>query len=222
MATWIAAIADNVKNPIAAIGAVLDRTESCLDDPRVVERSLAQIRKRLASLNEYVSELSDFARPAVVRLSPATVSALVEDAVAAASLPAACSVEVDVAIDFGLFVDTAKLALVLKALLRNGYEAVDPTRAPRLKVSARATNGKEASISVEDNGPGLPMHDVETALEPFSTTKEAGTGLGLAIARKYVEAHGGHLTFDRSETLGGCRVVLTLPSVTRLAEDRKS
>src|SRR5262245_48627112 len=76
MAAWIAAIADNVKNPIAGIGAALTIAEQQLDrrrtegqwDPATVDRSLALIRTRLSSLSEYVTELVDFAKPTALAL----------------------------------------------------------------------------------------------------------------------------------------------------------
>ena len=72
--------------------------------------------------------------------------------------------------------------------------------------------------SVEDDGPGIPEDQRETALRPFSRLDEArnqdkggGVGLGLAIALDIARAHGGALTLERSETLGGLRAVLRIP-----------
>ncbi|MDF2231081.1 ATP-binding protein [Albimonas sp. CAU 1670] len=72
--------------------------------------------------------------------------------------------------------------------------------------------------SVEDDGPGIPEDKRETALRPFSRLDESrnqneggGVGLGLAIALDIARAHGGALTLESSETLGGLRVVLRIP-----------
>lgn len=69
-------------------------------------------------------------------------------------------------------------------------------------------------ISVEDNGPGVPVDLREQIFEPFFTTKEAGrgTGLGLSIARRIVEDHGGELALEsRADGSHGARFVLRLP-----------
>lgn len=211
MATWVAAIADNVKNPIAAIGAVLDRAESHLGDPQIVRASIEQARQRLVDLNEYVSELAEFARPAAIQQSLTDVKTLVANAVRGAALPESCTVDIEIASGLRLFVDKKKTEIVVKALLRNGLEAVDAAQAPFLRIEAKATPGGGVSLAVEDNGRGLPEQDAALAFEPFFTTKEAGTGLGLAVARKYVEAHGGTISIDRSPKLGGCRVQLAFP-----------
>jgi signal transduction histidine kinase len=61
------------------------------------------------------------------------------------------------------------------------------------------------AISVEDDGPGLPVTP-EQALDPFYTTKEGKrTGLGLSLFRQQVELAGGGVELGRSE-LGGLAV----------------
>lgn len=62
------------------------------------------------------------------------------------------------------------------------------------------------TISVEDDGPGLPVTPDE-ALDPFFTTKKGKkTGLGLSLFRQAAEAAGGGLSVSRSEDLGGVAV----------------
>jgi C4-dicarboxylate-specific signal transduction histidine kinase len=217
MATWVAAIADNVKNPIAAVGAVLDVVERHRHDPERVGHAIAQIRARLAQLDEYVSELAGFARPTALTLRTVPAAELLQAALAAAALPPSARVEVRVAPGLMLRVDEAKLSIALKAIVRNGFESVVAARTPHLIVAAESAE-RGVTITVDDNGAGLSGTAERHATEPFFTTKEAGTGLGLAIAKKYVVAHGGDLALDRSEALGGCRVTLTLPKTAALQE----
>jgi signal transduction histidine kinase len=67
-------------------------------------------------------------------------------------------------------------------------------------------------LLVEDDGPGVPDHEIETVLARggrLDATKP-GTGLGLAIVGDLVETYGGSLVLSRSP-LGGLRVELQLP-----------
>ncbi|HSR99147.1 MAG TPA: ATP-binding protein [Kofleriaceae bacterium] len=68
------------------------------------------------------------------------------------------------------------------------------------------------TITVDDQGKGVPDANRATIFEPYVTTKATGTGLGLAIARKIVIEHGGDLVLapDRAPT-GGARFVVSLP-----------
>jgi len=62
-------------------------------------------------------------------------------------------------------------------------------------------------ISIEDNGPGLDATAMSRITEPFYTTKSNGTGLGLSVVQSVIAAHGGSLSFEKSQ-LGGLRVIM--------------
>jgi hypothetical protein len=65
-------------------------------------------------------------------------------------------------------------------------------------------------LSVEDDGPGLPV-SAETATDPFFTTKEGKkTGLGLSLLKFRAEQSGGRFRLARS-ALGGLEVRAELP-----------
>ncbi|MCS5491319.1 ATP-binding protein [Algoriphagus limi] len=67
------------------------------------------------------------------------------------------------------------------------------------KLSICTKSGKDhISISIEDNGPGIPKEIKDKVLQPFFTTKKGtqGTGLGLSITNDIVKAHGGELAIE--------------------------
>jgi two-component system, OmpR family, osmolarity sensor histidine kinase EnvZ len=73
-------------------------------------------------------------------------------------------------------------------------------------------------VIVEDDGPGIAPTLREQALKPFVRLDAArnqndgsGVGLGLSIAHDIARRHGGSLTLDKSDLLGGLKVVLNLP-----------
>ncbi|MBV8633753.1 MAG: DUF4118 domain-containing protein, partial [Burkholderiaceae bacterium] len=74
--------------------------------------------------------------------------------------------------------------------------------------------GNFASISVFDNGPGLPVGREESLFEKFTRGEKesstTGVGLGLAICRAIVEAHGGLIRAGKSPE-GGAAFIFTLP-----------
>ncbi len=73
-----------------------------------------------------------------------------------------------------------------------------------------------ASISVRDQGPGIPVAEHDRLFKDFSllstqpTGGEKCTGLGLMICRKIVEAHGGNIEAI-NQSGGGCVFSFTLP-----------
>jgi len=95
------------------------------------------------------------------------------------------------------------LSLYLLEVIENSVRAGATTVATTI-VADRAAD--QLSITVEDDGPGLPV-SVDQALDPFFTTKPGKrTGLGLSLFRQAAEAAGGGLSVARSDALGGLTV----------------
>lgn len=80
-------------------------------------------------------------------------------------------------------------------------------------VAAEAGPGR-MSVTVEDNGPGLPAEDRDKVLQRGARLDESapGSGLGLSIVDELARAYGGQVRLAAS-TLGGLRVDLDLPRV---------
>jgi signal transduction histidine kinase len=81
----------------------------------------------------------------------------------------------------------------------------------RVIVSAASHDGV-CTLTVEDNGPGIPVALREKILQPFFTTKSQGTGLGLAIVARRVAEFGGKMDWESPVRDGhGTRFEVTLP-----------
>ena len=71
-------------------------------------------------------------------------------------------------------------------------------------------------VTVDDDGPGIPLHLREDVFKPFlrlddaRNQDEGGTGLGLAIARDIARSHGGEISLSDSP-LGGLRAAVRVP-----------
>ena len=80
----------------------------------------------------------------------------------------------------------------------------------------RVRDGAMLTISVCDQGPGIPAEELERVFEPFYRLESSrnrdtgGTGLGLSIARDVAQTHGGTLVL-RNRPQGGLEALLTLP-----------
>jgi signal transduction histidine kinase len=74
-------------------------------------------------------------------------------------------------------------------------------------------------LTVDDDGPGIPIPDRERVFERFTrldegrARRDGGAGLGLAVARSIVIRHRGHVWVEDSP-LGGARFLVELPAAT--------
>jgi signal transduction histidine kinase len=79
------------------------------------------------------------------------------------------------------------------------------------------------TLSVADEGPGIPAAERERVSTPFYRGDPAriadgarAVGLGLTLARRVAEVHGGNIAVEAASTIGGdergCRVVISLPA----------
>ena len=77
--------------------------------------------------------------------------------------------------------------------------------------------GGMLTVTIDDDGPGIPPEKREHVFKPFVRLDEArnldasGTGLGLSIARDIARGHGGDITLEKSP-LGGLRAVIKVPA----------
>ena len=114
-----------------------------------------------------------------------------------------------------------EIGRVLLNLMDNAFDAVRARElaeqdgyAPRVRVATRRTPDG-ATITIADNGTGIPDEFRERIFEPFFTTKPSGegTGLGLSLAYDIVTAgHGGKMEVETVDG-EGTTFTLELPSV---------
>jgi signal transduction histidine kinase len=85
----------------------------------------------------------------------------------------------------------------------------------RARVRVTAAEG-QATVEVDDDGPGLSNADLERVFEPFyrversRSRRTGGVGLGLSVVRAIVLAHGGTVDLE-SRPEGGLRARVTVP-----------
>ncbi len=89
--------------------------------------------------------------------------------------------------------------------IKNSQANYKPTVIVRTASWNPPSGGRGASISVIDNGPGIPDSIKDKIFQPFFTTKPTGqgTGLGLSLSYDIVKAHSGELKVDAKPAHAG-------------------
>jgi two-component system sensor histidine kinase KdpD len=107
--------------------------------------------------------------------------------------------------------DAVLIERVLVNLLENESKYTPPGSTVTLSAEAIADR---LSVSVADDGPGLPVGREEAVFQKFTRgereSSTPGVGLGLAICRAIIEAHQGKITAAQRPG-GGATFTFTLP-----------
>jgi two-component system sensor histidine kinase ChvG len=114
-----------------------------------------------------------------------------------------------------------RLGQVLTNLIENARSFVPEGKGRILITLTRAP--RHVVITIDDNGPGIRVEDIDRIFERFYTDRPSSeafgqnSGLGLSISRQIVEAHGGRLTAEniagaKPGEFAGARFVVTLPA----------
>ncbi len=108
--------------------------------------------------------------------------------------------------------DDGQLRQVLLALLMNALDATPEGGHIEVSTAGRPKGG--VTLTVKDDGAGIPPEVRDKIFNPFFTTKPfgQGTGLGLAICHGIVTSHGGSIDVE-SHPGKGTRVTVGLPAV---------
>jgi two-component system sensor histidine kinase/response regulator len=113
-----------------------------------------------------------------------------------------------------VFADNEMLKTVLRNLVSNAIKFTHNGGA--INVYAKQNN-ENVTISVSDNGVGIPqenllkLFDISQVLTTKGTAEETGTGLGLLLCKEFVERHGGKIWVE-SEAGKGSDFIFTLPN----------
>ena len=73
------------------------------------------------------------------------------------------------------------------------------------------------SISIEDDGPGVPVSEYKNIFKPFyrldksRNLNKSGVGLGMSIAEDIIRSHGGNIQLSDSPNYKGLNVRISLP-----------
>lgn len=198
-----AKVAHELKNPLAAIKALLQLLRDRVDDKgtKRLEVALAEVDRMDGIVRDYLA----FARPlADLELAPVELRALADDVIAVLEARAELA-RVALTATGGRCTVTADARRVREAV----FNLVDNALAASPAGGHVTIEIEPQAITITDTGAGLSP---ELAAAPaFTTTRTEGTGLGLTIARAAIAQHGGALVFTPRPG-GGTIARVTLPS----------
>jgi two-component system, NtrC family, sensor histidine kinase HydH len=206
-----AAMSHEVRTPLGILRSsadVLKREKSLSPEGQEV---LSFIISETERLNKLVSTLIDAARPRLPTFTEVNIAQLISNTIALLRSQAqAKQIEVtlkDQAQGLVAEVDADQMTQVIMNLIMNAIQVL-PERGNIVVVLRHIED--QAVIEVTDDGEGIDLQHQAQIFEPFFTQRSGGVGLGLAIVRQIVQAHGGEITYQKSQ-MNGAQFTIVIP-----------
>lgn len=186
-------IAHEVRNPLTNLNLALDQLK---DEIQVEENSSVQvycdiIERNANRIEQLIGEMLSSSKPRDLNLELVPVSEVLDETLMltvdrlnlnrmkleknyASNLPR-------------ILVDKEKIKIALLNIIINATEAMEAERGV-LKIATDLRDGL-LTISIADNGKGIPPEEIEKLFDPFYTGKQGGMGLGLTSTKNILDSH---------------------------------
>ena len=210
-------MAHEIKNPLTPVQLSAQRLQRKYGDKLGEEGSVFKectqtIIDQVEVLKNLVNEFSRYARMPVTALTLNNLNAVVADSVLLFQ-----DAHKDIVFEFSpaeglpkFDLDAEQINRVMINLLDNAVAAINKNDG-RIEITVSYDEQhRKATVSVADNGAGVPSSYKRKVFEPYFSTKKSGTGLGLAIVSSIISDHHGQVSVaDNNPT--GTNVSFQLP-----------
>lgn len=187
-------MAHEIKNPLTPIQLTLDRIQEKIDNETQLSTAdlnkfVNRISAQVQSLERLVNDFRSFAREPEPQLRTTKLNSIIKPVTddLEDSIKTAISGDATVNIDPRLF------ERVVLNLWKNSIDA----GATEMNVTIENIP-QNVTLSITDNGSGIPDEHLEKVWVPYITFKKGGTGLGLPVVKRIIESMNGTITLSSS------------------------
>jgi two-component system phosphate regulon sensor histidine kinase PhoR len=219
---FVANVSHELRTPLSLIqGYIETLLDGAKDNPEVAVKFLRTIERNTERLRLLIEDLLVISELESGRLQldlqPVPLRSVVQKVLDDfKSRPQASSVRLSSDVpDLNVRADPRRLEQVLANLVDNAIKYGRPDGP--VTVGARAADGGQIEVFVQDDGPGLPPESLDRLFERFyrvdkaRSREQGGTGLGLSIVKHIVQSHGGRV-WAKSRLGHGATFFFTLPT----------
>jgi signal transduction histidine kinase len=217
--SFVNQVSHELKTPLTNIRMYAEMMETQLADSEGSAReNLDVIVKESQRLSRMIANVLAFAKRQREPLRPSPRDCVPDEAIRAVIehfRPALSTRGVEIDFEGKASEEVAVDSDFLEQILGNLFGNVEKYAADGREMRVRSEMfGEELTITVSDQGPGIPQSQREEIFQPFKRLSNklsdgvTGTGIGLSIARELARNHGGELTLEPSDK--GATFMLTM------------
>ena len=209
---FVANISHELKTPIGALSLLSEAVLSAKEEPASVEKFASRMQQEAKRLTELVQEIINLSRlqdsDPLQLAEPLLVRDLIAEAVdqcLTTSEARKIGLNVSEQSDVRVFGDRDQLLMAIHNLIENAINYSPPNTNVSISTNTQADI---VTVSVADQGIGIPETDLERIFErfyrvdPARSRETGGTGLGLSIVKHVAAKHGGEIKGWSSQNIG--------------------
>lgn len=200
-------VAHEIKNPLTPMKLSVqylqrawnDRTPDWEDKLMRFSKTLID---QIESLSAIATAFSDFAKMPRSEMERLCLIEIIQTAITTFSGESTViDLKYDSSKEYAVLADKKQLIRVMVNLITNAIQAIDGAPEGRIAIGV-SREEQRITVSVADNGPGIPEEQKSRIFVPNFSTKTEGMGLGLAMVKNIIEGHSGRIWFVSREGEG--------------------
>jgi len=171
-----------------------------------IRTSIRTIKKRSHGLMEFVEDyrkLSKLPAPDIKQVSINDIIDNISKLMKGQLEISNVKLSVDITGEILVNIDPGQIDQVLINIINNSLFFLKNIAEPEIKISAEKHKNL-STITISDNGIGIPEEDYDKVFIPFYSTKPSGTGIGLSLCRQIMQAHKGKIILSKTINSGAC------------------
>ena len=195
---FIRILAHEIRNPLNNISLAIEHLQLQNEDIEKKADFLSIIQRNSVRINQIITELLNITKPLELEFKKYSLQEIMDESIAISSDRIKLQkIKVEKKYpDFLLEIsaDKSKLIIAFTNILLNAIEAMKINEGEL--IISMTPNDDAYTVSIKDNGSGIPQEYLSKLFEPFFTMKKKGIGLGLAASYSIIQSHKGKVQVE--------------------------
>lgn len=202
-------LAHEIRNPLNNITLAVDQLQMPGEDEDRQHNLVGIVQRNCVRINKIITELLDLTKPLELKFEKHLLQEILDESLLLATDRINLQ-HIKVKKNYPespveIQADKSKLTIAFTNLVINAIEAMERDKGELAVSISRMQNGY--SVSIRDNGKGIPEEHLPKLFEPFFTSKKNGMGLGLAACYSIIESHKGTIHVESRVDMGSNFIV---------------
>jgi len=202
-------LAHEIRNPLNNITLAIDQLQVPHEDEGKQKNLVNIVQRNCTRINKIITELLDLTKPLELKFQKHPLQEILDESLLLAidriNLQNIKVQKNYPDLPLEIEADKSKLIIAFTNLVINAVEAMEINKG-ELAVSITVLPNTY-SVSIRDNGKGIPEEYLPKLFEPFFTSKKNGMGLGLAACYSIIESHKGTIHVESKVDKGSNFIV---------------